>query len=235
MKLYGINIKEYSFSEMYQKYADKLSSYRINKASRCRFEQDKALSFGAGVLLYRALAAYGIDEKECEYGILDRGRPYIANHTELDFNISHSGEIAVLAINQKEPEDVCGNCRDNQDFSVGVDIQRLTAYNDKIAKRLFRKEDYEMLADLQERDRNKADRCFTEIWTKRESVSKLFGSGILFSDELQKRVMDERYLEESGIFINTFDVCASSERYLCSLAGRTKQVLELDKIQFINI
>ncbi len=85
------------------------------------------------------------------------GKPYIVN-SDICFNISHS-ESEVMC--------VCG------DENVGCDIQRIKPYNEKVARRFFTVNEYELL----EKNENKAY-AFTVLWTLKESALKYSGEGL---------------------------------------------------------
>ena len=91
----------------------------------------------------------------------ERGqKPYFKNYTAIHFSVSHSGKIWAAAFANDE---------------VGFDVQDLSHSRDclKIAERFF--SDNEINAVRSSCDIIKA---FTEIWSRKEAVVKLFGIGI---------------------------------------------------------
>lgn len=82
-----------------------------------------------------------------------KGKPFIPN-SNIHFNISNTKGIVVLAIHS-EP--------------VGVDVERLREPREKIYSRVFCNEEIESISSAED---------FTKLWTRKESVVKLFGGGI---------------------------------------------------------
>lgn len=123
---------------------------RFEKAMRYRFEQDRLLCLGAGLLM----TEFGIrDEKEISYGRF--GRLYVPGMQE--FSISHSGSICILA---------CGDAA-----HIGADIEEINEQHTEIAKAVFTEEELAwMKGDPVER--------FFRLWTWKECVMKATGMGI---------------------------------------------------------
>lgn len=95
------------------------------------------------------------------------GRPALdpRHGSTLDFNWSHSGSQALVAI--------------ARDLAPGIDIERVRARPRAllIAERYFCAEETAMLAALTEAQR---PRAFLELWTAKEAVLKALGRGIAF-------------------------------------------------------
>lgn len=91
------------------------------------------------------------------------GRPYLPSG-EYDFNISHSEEWAVCALE-----------RDVEDPRVGVDIQShpQSRNTDKIAKRFFTRNEYDYYSAHYDRDH-----AFLRIWTRKEALVKWKGEAL---------------------------------------------------------
>lgn len=91
------------------------------------------------------------------------GKPAFT-HYDLEFNGSHSGELAVCVFDSAP---------------VGIDIQKIDtkrdmAHYDKIAARFFHPEEIKKLAALKTADRRRA---FFELWSQKEAVMKQTGKG----------------------------------------------------------
>jgi len=116
--------------------------------------------------LRRTLAAYlGIDADEVTLVEGEHGRPRLgpAHGSPLDFNWSHSGEHALIAI--------------ARGISPGIDIERRRPQPRAlpIARRFFGSDEADALAALPEEAR---DAAFLEAWTAKEAVLKAHGRGI---------------------------------------------------------
>lgn len=129
-------------------------------------------------------------------------KPYLVR-SNLHFNLSHSGNYVLC---------VCGDER------VGCDIQIIKSYNEKIAKRFFTCDEYNVLcvSDCKETD-------FTRLWTLKESVLKLHGTGI--SGGLDSFDFSKYYCEDSffayGLNFNVIAVAG----YIQSICSETGNVL----------
>ena len=97
----------------------------------------------------------------------DHGKPlFLSPYENIHFNISHSGDLVVMAIG---------------DAPVGVDVERIGRAKDymKLAKRFFYDQEYERLLASENSEEE-----FYRIWTFREAFSKLVGVGLgLFSGQ----------------------------------------------------
>ena len=90
------------------------------------------------------------------------GKPFVENHFQLCFNISHSGSIAVIAITDRD---------------VGIDVEHLDRHVDTAAvlRRFFSPAEQASHAQFQPAD----PRCtFFRGWTRKEAVLKATGEGI---------------------------------------------------------
>ena len=123
----------------------------------------------------------------------EHGRPTLAigQDPSLDFNWSHSGTHAVIAI--------------GRNVSLGVDIERLRERPNALAlaKRYFAPDEIATLTQLPETERSDA---FLDLWTAKEAVLKATGRGIAFglqrltiasgSEALELKHLDDDNTEE---------------------------------------
>ncbi len=131
-----------------------VSASRRAKIDSYRFDKDKRLSLGAGLLLCSALDDAGLDA-DSEPTLSEYGKPYIDG---LFYNLSHSGSLAVIAVSDGE---------------VGVDVERIRTVDDLLIRRVCTDAEYRYLssaADMPE--------AFFRFWTAKESVMKLYGCGL---------------------------------------------------------
>ena len=116
--------------------------------------------------LRQLLAAYlGIEADAVTLAEGEHGRPRLdpAHGSSLDFNWSHSGEHALIAV--------------ARGISPGVDIERRRPQPRAlpIARRFFGSDEADALAALPEKAR---DAAFLDIWTAKEALLKAHGRGI---------------------------------------------------------
>lgn len=139
----------------------KLPTYRREKIARLRFEKDRRLSLGAGLLLQRALCDAGFCEADEAPQIGKHGKPFFPAYPEFHFNLSHSGTQVLCAVAVTE---------------VGCDVEKITAYNDRLAKRFFHPQEYAALCALSTADEQAE--LFYRLWTLKESFLKATGRGL---------------------------------------------------------
>jgi 4'-phosphopantetheinyl transferase len=105
---------------------------------------------------------FGIDIAKQNFTYTEYGKPYLLNYTDVHFNISHSGEYVACAVSNKP---------------VGVDIQKIGEYNPGITERICNEIELEQI----EKSSDKASE-FTKLWTKKEAILKMYGTGIANGD-----------------------------------------------------
>lgn len=146
------NIREgFDFQKLY----DILPDYRKKKIDKMKFENDKILSLGAGLLTKHVLNINNLNDKDIKF--INNGKPVIDN---LFFNISHSEKYVICAVADK---------------AIGADIEEISEYNENIPKRFFSKNECEYLSKQPEANKSKE---FFRIWTIKESYIKMTGEGI---------------------------------------------------------
>lgn len=143
-----------------------LSSYRQEKADALRFRKDKNLCLGAGLLLDAALRERGLRERDVQYALGENGKPYLPEIPGLHFNLSHSGTVVLGVFSGRE---------------VGCDVERLGHADDRLARRCFTEEEYRRYAAIV--DDTERTRYFYRLWTRKESLMKATGRGLLLPPE----------------------------------------------------
>ena len=131
-----------------------------------------APAYGRGPLVALLAAYLGIQEDAVVLDQDARGKPRLARDASegdgscgLEFNWSHSGDYALVALSR--------GC------AIGVDIERLgkNQRSLEIARRFFDPEEADALATL---DPDTRDRAFIELWCAKEAVLKAVGEGLSF-------------------------------------------------------
>jgi 4'-phosphopantetheinyl transferase len=87
-------------------------------------------------------------------------KPYVKNVEDLHFNVSHSGEWVVCAVDS-EP--------------IGIDVEVIKNIKLNIAKRFFSQEEYN---DIVGKDENERTGYYYDLWTLKESYIKAVGRGL---------------------------------------------------------
>lgn len=138
-----------------EKFLKILPENRIEKYNRLKRNSDRDNCVVAYLLLRYALRENGIDSFETEVG--ENGKPFLKSE-KLFFNISHCAE-GVAVVVDTEP--------------VGIDVQEIGGFNEKVAKRFFNESENKKINASP--DKAKA---FTRIWTLKESAIKCEGKSL---------------------------------------------------------
>lgn len=137
---------------------------RAKAASKFAHKSDRALCVGAGLLANFAARAHYKDARlPLALSKDEQGKPFSPALKGFSFNLSHSGEWAVIA---------CGN------RPLGVDIQRMRPVSPDLYLRFFTKEECEYIQSQSKTNRTAA---FFKLWTLKESYLKATGLGLALS------------------------------------------------------
>ena len=134
------------------------------RAARYRRRQDRVRFIAARAALRCLLAAHlGAEPRALAFAYGANGKPALSPGGGLEFNLSHSGDLAVIAL--------------AHDREVGVDVERLRPLSSaqRIAERLWSSGEAAALGTLDEDERLTA---FFATWTRKEAVVKALGEGI---------------------------------------------------------
>lgn len=128
----------------------------MRRADRARFAASHA---ALRLILGRAL---GLDPRALAFTLAPGGRPELEGRA-LSFNLSHSGERALVALSGEAP--------------VGVDVETLRPMPDalRIARGHFAADE---AADLMRLDGPAREAAFFALWTRKEAVVKALGAGL---------------------------------------------------------
>lgn len=99
-----------------------------------------------------------ISNREIIFEKNENGKPFLQDHSEFQFNISHTRNAIAVAISGE---------------LIGIDIEKIRNTDLKIAKRFFTTLECEYI--INNTDKSKA---FYEIWTKKEAYIKYMGKGL---------------------------------------------------------
>lgn len=160
---YIINNKFELTNDIYKLFAKHISLRKRNCILKQRVKQN-ADNMLIGEILTKTVIkkTFGIDIAQQEFAYTEYGKPYLLNYSDVHFNISHSGKYVVCAVSDKP---------------VGVDIQRIGEYNSDVAKRVCNEKELVQI----ENSLDKASE-FTKLWTQKEAVLKMHGTGIASGD-----------------------------------------------------
>jgi 4'-phosphopantetheinyl transferase len=131
------------------------------RAARFRFEEDQNRSIVARATLRRLLGEYlRRDAAGLRFVFGPQGKPALED-TALEFNVSHSGPLVLLAFATGSP--------------VGVDVEQEKPERNRlgIAQRFFAEPEVEKVKYADD-----VARAFYRTWTAKESVIKAVGGGL---------------------------------------------------------
>lgn len=160
MKIYMMNVRYLENEATYKKYSGSVSGERREKAGRFYRACDRALSLGAGLLLEYGMKMEGIRKNSpLVYACGKFEKPYLEEHPDIFFNLSHSGEYAVCVIQRNK--------------AAGIDIEKTAVLDDSIARQCFTEEEYACI--LRSKD---PEKTFFRIWVLKEAYTKALGLGL---------------------------------------------------------
>ncbi len=140
----------------------------------------------------------------------DFGKP-IFKDNNVEFNISHSGEIVVCAITR--------NC------SIGVDIEKIRNVNISIFKAQMTKQELSSIAAAEEKLV-----AFFDYWTKKEAVVKAHGKGLSIPLKKFEVVNNRTKLEHTQYFTKEIHLHESYKAHLAVNCGIGELSVEIIKV-----
>jgi len=98
VKVYIADSSKLGDKALFQKLYDEATEYRKHKVDGAEEQRGRQAVLAAGALLSRALREAGYDEGELDLQFNNNGKPFYAQHPELDFSLAYSGDRAMCAI-----------------------------------------------------------------------------------------------------------------------------------------
>ncbi len=176
MKWYKFDIRDLTAAD-YEKWYALMSKDKQLRVNRFRFEDDKKRTVAGEMLARKAIAEwYSVTPESIVFGTYEYSKPYAKNLC-VEFNISHSGDMVVCAVD---------------DNPIGIDIEKIRPIDLTVAKRICTDEellylfghtpteqDFIYTTDTQILTR------FFELWSAKEAYGKCTGTGM---SEIRKQV-----------------------------------------------
>ncbi len=169
MKWYKFDIREFKNTE-YDKWYSLLSKEKQQQVDSFRYKDDKKRTVAGEMLVKKAISSWcGVDAESIILGIKGHGKPY-AKDLNVEFNISHSGDMVVCAVDSQP---------------VGIDIEMIRPINLKVAKKICSDEELFYLfgyipteEDFKYTTNKELLTRFYKIWTAKEAFGKCNGKGL---------------------------------------------------------
>ena len=152
-------------NHFFQKYYDVLSKEEKERGQKFLFDSDSNNFLISHIATRLILSKYiKCLANQIVFGYHKYGKPYILNEDRTYFNLSHSGQKAVIAIYEKD---------------VGVDIEHVNReLNIKdIAEFAFNKQELFRFNTFSGHNQKKE---FFKLWTKKEAILKAKGTGLFY-------------------------------------------------------
>lgn len=195
-----------------QKLVSTLSAEEIKKADRFHSNIDRLRSLQSRGVLRDILGRYTqIKPSAIRLTKNSYDRPHLTPRNDLDFNVSHSSNLILIAIARER--------------SVGVDIERLrsVANADGVAQQFFSGPENDFLQALPLAERQRA---FFQCWTRKEAYVKALGTGL--STPLNEFTVSLANKDTPSLVINNADEFAwhvreldAGDNYVAALAVET--------------
>lgn len=174
------------------------SSIEENQLRTRRLQNERNSFLAKKMVSQLLLKYYGIDlslEKKPIHKT-SMGKPYLINHPDIHFNISHSEHVVACVV---------------ADEPVGLDVQFCNVKNiQKLAKKVLSIEEME-----QWKKSECSEEVFLEFWTKKESYLKFTGEGIR---------SDLRTTTYDGAVFKKIDLCPGYIGMLCMPQKSTEKI-----------
>ena len=142
-----------------------------------------------------------------EFERLEGGKPRLIESNLLHFNLSHCKDLFVLAT--------------STEVELGVDVERTQRSNnlERIALHYFSDEEIDLLTS----DPKQFEFRFTHLWTAKESIGKLIGTGISKTFLKNATKIEDTVVAPNLEWLQSEVSCSSYERtsHLLSIACKT--------------
>ncbi len=199
--------KAENFEHCYEKALPLLTEKRREKTERYLKKEDKLLSLMSGLMLKKLLGL----NYESDLSYTENGKPYIEHGP--CFNLSHSKNIAVIAISES---------------NMGVDIEIREDISKGVIDRCFTEEE-KAFASLSTENA-------LRIWTAKEAVLKLLGTGFSLSPKTFSVMPLEKEREINGVKLKFICIEIENNPVTIAYEGENKdfEISELTPKDFIH-
>lgn len=158
MKYYLYTELEKYDENIVENYLQQIPSSQRKRIEKVKHFQGRREKIIAWQLLIQALKEFGID-KTPQIAYTTQGKPYLINHPNIHFNISHCKTTIAVAINQNSP--------------IGIDVESRRKISDALIKKVCNEQEQNLIKNSED-----PTLTFIKIWTRKEAYYKCIGTGI---------------------------------------------------------
>jgi 4'-phosphopantetheinyl transferase len=224
MKIYALNIYQNISLPLFNRLLSFVSDERRKKINKFIRKEDSDRALAADILLREALIEnFKIQNEDILFYYNAYGKPYLMHTPSIYFNISHSGNWVVCAID---------------DYEVGIDVEKIENIDLDIAKSFFSKKEY---MDLMKKVPAKKKEYFYDLWTLKESYIKACGKGLSldlrsFSIGIEKNnIILETKSDFKNYFFNQYNIDKNYKLSVCTLEGTFPEEVTFKTLENLNI
>ena len=109
-----------------------------------------------------------LDNTTPEFSFNEHGKPFLIERPDIQFSISHTKNAVAVALSR---------------CPIGIDIEQIHHRSDALVRKTMNEAEQQQIASAAN-----PDAAFTALWTQKEAVLKLHGTGIM--DELHDVLTD---------------------------------------------
>lgn len=154
MQVYKYNVADITENEI-NEWFNAMSAERRDEVLRLVSEEKRKLKIAADHLCRKSVSEFcGVLPEKIEFFKNESGKPF-AKNLPVHFSISHSGNMVVCAVSDKE---------------IGIDIEKIKPFNPKAAEKFATEKELDYI--------NSTKNGFFEIWTLKEAYFKCIGTGL---------------------------------------------------------
>lgn len=210
MQIYGVKILDIENEEL-EYLISTISWEKREKIKKFWNKKDKIRSLIGEVLVRTKLSKiYAIENKKIIFEKNNFGKLYIKGKSNCNFNISHSGEWIICAIDSKP---------------IGIDVEKIKCIEyEEIVKNFFSSNEIDYIMN---RDKNLRLERFYEIWTLKESYIKCCGKGLsipLKSFSINIGIYNIKVIKENQYLKYKLEILDIDQYYKVAVCSLNKRI-----------
>lgn len=173
-RIYIADISILKDASVFESFLKKIPEYRQKKAMSFKFDKGKMQSLGVGLLLQLACKEAELDGADEHIAYGENGKPFLADFSDVQFNLSHSSERVMAVISP---------------FEVGCDVEVIKGDRGRLAERFFKPEESAWIKSFESLPAQ--SEAFYRLWTLKECYMKVTGRGMSLMPDMFALHVDE--------------------------------------------